>query len=262
MNQAQQWKCSNCGQAHSVAPVAQEKKSKSWKAQSNTRRFEGTGHADLTQTWPPPAPRTKSVTRVRAEQSAGLGCACVACIFSLVSPLPNLVDVAIFVSASTFVLSIAFGKDNQEALFKLLDINRDGKLNMKDIEQAVNSVLDNVLEPDETRPDALQSIGDNVTYGYAVDRRMPDGAIMRSVLLPDHPRYVTKEKLKQVARLYFEMDNENFSRRQCGEPFGDDIAQVQVELERVGYIAKQGKAKNAPHKWTPAGERWLKDKFL
>ncbi len=119
-----------------------------------------------------------------------------------------------------------------------LDINRDGAVG---------------------NPSALpQTSSTPIPHGLHITRRLPNGTETRmAVLMPDYPRYVVKAKLKKCARLY-EENGGNFSKRGCGAPFGDEIADVQTELERLGYIEKTGKAANAPRKWTEVGEHWLK----
>lgn len=97
----------------------------------------------------------------------------------------------------------------------------------------------------------------DIPHGLHITRRMSDNTILYAVLMPDYPRYVVKAKLKKCARLYEESGG-NFSKRGCGSPFGDEIADAQDELERLGYIEKAGKAANAPRKWTGVGEHWLK----
>lgn len=250
-------RCPHCGH-FMVAP------GKVWTARANAQRWERVGSPDapLTQTCPVKPRLPRSVTLTRLGQAFAIGCCCSACVLptslNFSFGLPLTLGALLGVTCGTFILSVALGKENQEALFKLLDINRDGKLNMKDITTAVNVVLDEVLDDsDEPRP-ANEPQLDRVQLGYEVTRRMPDGTFRRAVLVPTQPRYLTAEKLRQVARVH-EINNGkcNFSKRGCGEPFGDDLSAVQDQLEKLGYIQKTSKAANAPRVWTPEGERWL-----
>lgn len=229
-----------------------------WTAQAQT--FSGSDAGNLTQTHPLPAARPasgKSTTRIRLEQSLAVGTACTLCAAPLILPVPLLASATVAMSAFAFVLSVALGKENQEALFKLLDRNKDGRVSRKDLQHIFDNWWDNGESEDDTTP-ASQAVMDKVQLGYEFHRRMPDGSIQYAVILPEHPRYIGKEKLRQAARVHEINNNEcNFSKRGCGEPFGDDLRQAQKELERLGYIKRTGKAANAPRVWTLDGERWL-----
>ena len=233
-------------------------KSKTWTAQQKFERVDSEG--PLVQTHPAPVTkpvrsRTKSRTWERTIQASLAGGA--ASILCLAFGQEQLTRIIAPLTASTYWFgSTLLGTENWDVVFRLLDRNRDGRVDFRDLQAFFDDWWEKG-EADERTP-APQSTTDQVVYGYELHRMMPDRSLQRAILLPDYPRYVTKQKLIQCARLYFELDgNKNFSKRQCGEPFGDDIAQIQDELERLGYVAKKGKAKNAPRGWTPEGKRWL-----
>lgn len=131
-------RCSKCGH-YLVAPGA------SWTARADGHQWRGNSAKDLTKTWPIAAPRTKSATRVRLEQSLALGVCSCAC--ALATQMPGAVGTVVFVASTSFILSVALGKENQEAIFRLLDRNKDGRIGLDDVRQVIDEMF-----PDDDVP--------------------------------------------------------------------------------------------------------------
>lgn len=249
-------KCPECGAQLKVGKGG-------WIAKSDYPRLVGQDASTLKPDTPsrPARTWTKSRTWERTVQAVLAGGA--ASVFCLAIGKGQLASIiAPLTTCAYWFGSTLLGAENWDVAFRLLDFNKDGKIGLADIEHLVNAVLDKMFEPEDETVPAPESTTDRVQLGYAVDRMMPDRSLRRAVLSPDYPRYVTKNKLRQVARLHLEVNDRcNFSKRYCGEPFGDELTGVQDELERLGYIQRKGKAANAARIWTPEGERWL-ERFL
>lgn len=253
--------CWNCGAEQNISKPP----STTWTARSDYPHLVGEKASGLepvgTATPKPVRAWTKSRIWERTVQAvlAG-GVAAILCraigdgqILGIVVPVNTAAPLT---ACAYWFGSTLLGIENWDVAFRLLDRNNDGRVDRKDLQ----AIFDDWWEKGESKEPipAPQSTTDKVQLGFQINRWMSDQTLQRAVILPECPRYVGKEKLRQAARVHEINDGKcNFSKRGCGEPFGDDLAQVQNELERLGYIQRKGKAKNAPRIWSPEGERWL-----
>lgn len=246
--------CPCCGvEFRAVGELAE-----TWRAEANAQRFErvSSPHAPLTQTWPPKAPHVKSATRVRIEQSIVLGAAIVLCVKTGVSlvgwslSLTATLKWAVIVSSGTFALSVAFGSDNWQTIFRWLDRNGDGRLTWDDIQDAI----DERLGGDRESVPAPQT-APNIKRGlmlYNGHRGLQ--------LLPELPEHQIRAMARKTAVLYLSgnlPDNvkENFTGRYLGRPWGDYLNAAKATLSELGYVhIVKG---NNTYTLTDAGKDWL-----
>lgn len=158
-------KCWKCGaQQYITKPPAA-----TWKARAQGFAMRGQDAANL-ETVAPPVPiarplrptvpiptagplRPKSLTQARLEQALVVGACCTVGALVLWSPLPLPVKIMLPITAGTFVLSVALGKDNQDGLFRLgaafrnfLDRDKDGDVDTDDLYDMVDELRDTVAK--------------------------------------------------------------------------------------------------------------------
>lgn len=128
--------CDKCGAEYHLA--SQVKKN-TWKAKQQFKSIDG---EPLMQTYPPKPPRTRSATRTRLEQALAVG-ACLSFPALFISPT-FAAGTFLFSTPATFLLSVGLGKENQNALFHLLDRNKDGLVNADDLHDTIDDLRDTV----------------------------------------------------------------------------------------------------------------------